>query len=332
MATLRDIAQRANVSPATVSRVLNNDLTLSVTDQTRTNILKIATDLNYQKANHRNTRFQKHIALVQWYSESKEQDDLYYMTVREGIEQQAPTYGFDIIRIFHNDLDEIPQDIDGIIAVGKFSHQQVTKLNNICSKIVFIDDDHFAEGFDSVLTDFRYGIKQVVDYFVEQDIQDIGLIYGEEKSTDNLRTIHDPRYDNFKLAMDQHNLFNIKYCFKGSFTKESGYQQMKKAIQTLSKLPQAFFIANDPMATGALKALQEANLKVPDRINIFSFNNTSLASYVNPELSSVDVATTQMGSTAVDLMQDILNNPRHVAKRVDLATKLIFRQSAPEIL
>lgn len=52
MATLRDIAKKASVSPATVSRVLNNDLTLSVTDETRANILKIATDLNYKKANH----------------------------------------------------------------------------------------------------------------------------------------------------------------------------------------------------------------------------------------------------------------------------------------
>ncbi|APU71975.1 LacI family transcriptional regulator [Companilactobacillus crustorum] len=330
MATLKDIAQKANVSPATVSRVLNNDLTLSVADQTRANILRIATELNYQKANHRNnTRFQKHIALVQWYSESKEQDDLYYMTIREGIEQQAPTYGFDIVRIFHNDLDEIPTDIDGIIAVGKFSQQQVQQLQQISHNLVFIDDDQFSMGFDTILTDFRYGIKQVVDYFVEEDITDIGLIYGEEQSTDGLRIIHDFRYNNFKNAMDQYNIFHPEYCFKGDFTKESGYQQMKNALHSLDSLPHAFFIANDPMAAGALKALQEANVQVPDRVNIFSFNNTSLASYVNPELSSVDVATTQMGTTAVDQIQDRLNNPRHVAKRIDLATKLVFRQSAP---
>jgi len=327
MATLRDIAQKANVSPATVSRVLNNDLTLSVTDQTRANILKIATELNYQKANHPNARFQKHIALVQWYSESKEQDDLYYMTIREGIEQQAPTYGFDVTRIFHNDLDEIPADIDGIIAVGKFSHTQVEQLHGLCQNLVFIDDDQFPEGFDTVLTDFRYGIKQVVDYFIAEDIKDIGIIYGEEISTDKLRTIHDFRYNNFKKALTKYDLFHSEFCFKGDFTKESGYQQMKKALRTLSNLPHAFFIANDPMAAGALKALQEAKIAVPEQVNIFSFNNTSLASYVNPELSSVDVATVQMGATAVDQMQDLLTNPRHVAKRIELATKLIFRQS-----
>ncbi|PMD72050.1 LacI family DNA-binding transcriptional regulator [Companilactobacillus nuruki] len=327
MATIRDIAKKANVSPATVSRVLNNDLTLSVTDQTRSNILKIATNLNYQKASHKSTHFVKHLALVQWYSETKEQDDIYYMAVREGIEQQAPTYGFEVTRIFHNDLDKIPTDTDGILAVGKFSQNQVHQLRSICPNLVFIDDDQFPEGFDTIVTDFKYGIKKVIDYFIEQDISDIGLIYGEEKSTDNLRTIPDFRYFGFKEATQKYKLFHPEYCLKGNFSKDSGYQQMKKAIQSLDHLPHAFFISNDPMAAGALKALQEANINVPERVSIFSFNNTSVANYVNPELSSVDVATIQMGAAAVDLMQDLLNNPRHVAKRMELATNLIFRQS-----
>lgn len=327
MTTLSDIAKKANVSPATVSRVLNDDLTLSVADQTRAKILKIATELNYKKASHRNTHFQRRIALVQWYSESKEQDDLYYMMIREGIEQQALTYGFEIIRIFHNELSSIPKDIDGLIAVGKFSQEQVQELTAHSHNLVFIDDDQFPFGFDTVVTDFRYGIKQVIDHFVDEDITDIGLIYGEEISTDKLRTIHDCRYDNFKQALENHQLFNKKFCFKGDFTKTSGYEQMKLALKTLPVLPHAFFIANDLMAAGALKALQEDQIAIPDRVQIFSFNDTSLATYVNPELSSVAVATNQMGKMAAELMQDILTNPRHVIKRVELATKLIFRQS-----
>lgn len=326
MATLRDIAKKAQVSPATVSRVLNNDLTLSVTDETRTNILKIATELNYKKASHPNSRYQKHIALVQWYSESKEQDDLYYMTVREGIEQQAPKFGFQISRIFHNDIEEIPQDTDGIIAVGKFSPQQVKTMELICPNIVFIDDDQFSKGFDTVLTDFKYGIQKVIDFFIKQNIQDIGLIYGEENSTDNLRVISDSRYQYFKQIMTEKNLFEPKYCFKGDFTKDSGYDQMTKALDE-ENFPHAFFISNDLMAAGALKALQENVVDVPKRVSLFSFDNTSLSQYVNPELSSVDVATDQMGKASVDLMQDLLTNPRHVSKRLELATKLIFRQT-----
>lgn len=327
MATLRDIAKKAHVSAATVSRVLNNDLTLSVTNQTRANILKIATDLNYQKANHKNSHFQKHIALVQWYSESKEQDDLYYMTIREGIEQQAPKYGFEILRIFHNDLEQIPTDIDGIIAIGKFSSNQVMTMKRISSNLVFIDDDQFAKGFDTVLPDFNYGIEQVINYFIGQNISDIGLIYGEETSTDDKRIIPDFRFNSFRQVMNKHSIFKPEFCFKGDFTKESGYQQMKHAIKTLPNLPKAFFISNDPMASGALKALQEEQISVPDQVQIFSFNDTSIASLVNPELSSVAVATVQMGETAVDALQDILTNPRHVAKKVVLATKLVFRQS-----
>jgi len=73
--------------------------------------------------------------------------------------------------------------------------------------------------------------------------------------------------------------------------------------------------------------LQEEQISVPDQVQIFSFNDTSIASLVNPELSSVAVATVQMRETAVDAIQDVLTNPRHVAKKVILMTKLFFRQS-----
>lgn len=328
-ATLKDIAQKAGVSTATVSRVLNHDNSLSVTKNTRDTILLIAKQLNYQKITKKSSNnFQKRLALVQWYSEAKEQDDLYYMMIREGIEQRSQEQRFDVVRVFHNQIDEIKNYINGIIAVGKFSEQQVQTLANMTNKIVFIDDDQFASGYDCVLTNFDLGVKRVIDYFTNQNIHDIGLIYGEEKTTDGFRTISDPRYKAFKNQMEAKKIFDHKTCFKGDYTKESGYIQMKHAIEELgANLPHAFFISNDPMAAGALQALQEANIKVPERVSIFSFNNSSLASFVNPELSSVAVSTQMMGGTAVDLLIDQLYNKDHTPARIELDTKLVTRRS-----
>ena len=103
---------------------------------------------------------------------------------------------------------------------------------------------------------------------------------------------------------------------------------MKKAIHDLGDdLPHAFFISNDPMAIGALKALGEENIAVPDRVSLFSFNDTSVAKYVYPELSAVHVATDQMGVSAVELMQSRLENGREVPLKIIVATKLMVRKS-----
>ncbi|WP_125770097.1 LacI family DNA-binding transcriptional regulator [Companilactobacillus furfuricola] len=328
-ATLKDIAEKAGVSTATVSRVLNHDMSLSVTKNTRDTIILIAKQLNYKKTNKKaSNNFQRRLALVQWYSEEKEQDDLYYMMIREGIEQRSQQQKFDVVRIFHNNIDDIKNYINGIIAVGKFSEKQVKSLTNITNKIVFIDDDQFQAGYDCVLTDFALGVKRVIDFFNQQHISDIGILYGEEKTTDEKRKIADPRFDAFKQIMTENNTFNPAYCFKGDFTKDSGYDQMKQAIQQLGdRLPHAFFISSDPMAAGALQALQEANIKVPERVSIFSFNNSSLASFVNPELSSVAVSTKMMGGTAVDLLIDQITNKEHTPARIELDTKLVARRS-----
>lgn len=330
--TLKDIANEAGVSTATVSRVLNHDTSLSVTKNTRDTIFSIAKQLNYRQITKKNApSFQRRLAIVQWYSKEKEQDDLYYMMIREGIEERSQTRKFDVLRVFHNHLETLENNINGIIAVGKFSNEQVAAINQFSNHIVFIDDDQFNNGYDSVLTDFNLGVRRVIDFFNRQDITDIGLIYGEEKTTDLKRTITDPRFLAFKQTMSERGNYDPEKIFKGSFTKQSGYEQMKRAIKELGgRLPHAFFVSNDPMSAGAIQALQEADIKVPERVSIFSFNNSTLANFVTPELSSVSASTQMMGEVAVDLLKDQLENKDHITTRIELDTKLVIRNSTLE--
>jgi Transcriptional regulators len=269
--TLKDIAQKANVSAATVSRVLNHDTTLSVSEETRNKIFKISKELKYSKVTHHTKELQqKKIALVQWYSALKEQDDLYYMDIRNGIEKRGQDLNMQVVRFFENNITGI-KDIDAMVAVGKFSQPQIKNFQKVTDKIVFVDDDQFYNGFDCVLTDFHFGIRQVIDYFIQNGITDIGMIYGEEYTTDHLKKVTNTRLATFKELMQQKNLFNEDFCFQGDYTRNSGYLQMKQAVMHLGKnLPKAFFIANDPMAAGALKALQEVHINVPKQVKIFS--------------------------------------------------------------
>ena len=130
MATLKDIAKLANVSSATVSRVLNKDKTLSVGEETRHRILTIAEELGYEKhkrSTNSNQERQK-IAIVQWYSEQEELNDLYYYSIRIGLEKRAQELGYDVVRYFNNDILTISENVSGIIAIGKFSSEQINQI------------------------------------------------------------------------------------------------------------------------------------------------------------------------------------------------------------
>ncbi|MDF4219866.1 substrate-binding domain-containing protein, partial [Bacillus subtilis] len=85
--------------------------------------------------------------------------------------------------------------------------------------------------------------------------------------------------------------------------------------------------ANDAIAIGAVRALQEEKISIPDRVSIISFNDTSITKYVYPSLSSIKVFTEEMGVEAVNLLLDYIAHPFSVAKKVTLGTKLVLRDS-----
>ncbi|MCH5462388.1 LacI family DNA-binding transcriptional regulator [Lactobacillus sp. LC28-10] len=326
--TLKDIAQKAGVSLSTVSRVLNYDTTLSVSDDTRQRIFEIAEKLNYTKTKRVSQVPETYkIAVVQWYSINKELDDLYYMTIRMEIEKRSQELHIQTIPVFQNQVSEISKDVDGIIAVGKYSEAQVDELSAISNNLVFVDWSEMGRGFDSVVTEFKPAVLKVIDYLLPKS-QDIGIIYGSEHTTDGLLKIPDPRFKAFKTIMTERKLYDPRFAYEGNYTNQSGYELMKQAVHDLGEnLPHAFFISNDPMAIGALKALGEKDIAIPDRVSLFSFNDTSVAKYVYPELSAVHVATDQMGISAVDLMQSRLENGREVPLKVSVGTRLIIRKS-----
>lgn len=105
---------------------------------------------------------------------------------------------------------------------------------------------------------------------------------------------------------------------------------MEQLIQTLGDdLPTAFFMASDALAVGALRALQEHQIAVPERVSLISFNDTSIAKYVFPALSTVTVYTEEMGKQAIQMLRQTFQGAQpSVPYMVKLATKLTIRDSS----
>ncbi|MFT4414381.1 LacI family DNA-binding transcriptional regulator [Fredinandcohnia humi] len=328
MATIKDIAEKVGVSIATVSRVLNYDETLSVTDDTKKKIFEVAEELSYKKKAAKKTPSSK-IAIIHWYTEKEELEDIYYMSIRYGIEQRSQQLNIQFVNYFYDELAELKnENLQGIIAVGKFSSSQVSALAEIHENIVFVDNNPDEDVYDSIIIDFEKATKKVINYLLDKDHKSIGFIGGRETYRDKSAEIQDLRETTFRSYMKEQNLYDEKNIYIGTFAVNSGYKLMKQAIKELGdKLPSAFFAGNDLIAIGCLRALHEENIPVPERVNIVGLNDISVSKYIFPSLTTLKVHTELMGETAVDtLMERVLG--RRIAKKVFIATELIKRKSS----
>lgn len=329
MATIKDIAEKVNLSIATVSRVLNDDATLSVGEETKRRIFQAAEQLNYQKHLRKKQTRPLRIAIVRWYTEEEELNDMYYYTIRAGAEKEIEKKQYEFIRLFPHMDKKYNKQIDGIIAIGKFSKAEMRELQAWSSAICFVDYPYSFPLFDAVVVDFAQAAMDVLTHFRENGHTKIGILAGKETFSDGTEMPVDLRMASYERYMKEHHLYHQKYCFTGSFTVESGYEMMNTAIQSLKDdLPTAFFCANDSIAVGALNALRDHGIEVPDSVEIIGFNDASVAKYVSPALSTVRVPTALMGATAVSALEECIFNKRTIAKQVTLATELVIRESS----
>ena len=328
MATIKDIAQLAGVSIANVSRVLNYDTTLSVGDETKKKIFEAAEELSYKKKQTRKQDSGK-IAVLQWYTEKEELEDLYYMSIRLGVENRCRHNGIHLVKYFQDNYEELKDDeIQGLIAIGKFSSKQVKELYSITKNIVFVDFSPDEERFDSIVVDFEKATEKVLQHFVAKGHEKIGYIGGREGFKDKTSIIEDQREKALKRYLAEKGRLNEAFIYNGTFSVDSGHSLMKKAIQEHGEgLPTAFFAGNDSIAVGALRALLEDGIPVPDRVNIIGVNDISISKYVFPALSTVKVYTELMGETAVGTLLERIEG-RKIAKKISIATKLVIRDSS----
>ncbi len=324
LATIKDIADKAGVSAATVSRVLNYDQSLSVAADTKKKIFEVAEELSY-KRRHRKPISRK-IAFLHWVTEAEELDDIYYMGIRYGIERRAEALDVELVKYVEGET--IDTNIDGIIAVGRFSEEQVRQLKAISPQIVFVDSNPNEAEFDAVLVDFERVTQLVMDHFIAKGHTSIGFIGGYETFKEKIAPIQDMREKHYRNYLQEKNMLDERFIFLDSFAVNDGYELMKQAIHDLGEeLPTAFYMANDPLAIGGLRALHEEGIPVPGRVSVIGVNDISVSKYVYPSLSTVKIYTELMGETAVDLILERIDDKREVPKKVYLSNKLIIRQT-----
>ncbi len=324
MATIKDIANLAGVSPATVSRVLNYDSGLSVGQETKKKIFEAAEMLNYTK-HHKNQLGDKQILrLIQWYNEEEELEDLYYLAIRLGIEKKAQELGAVLLKETLETMSS--QEADGTIALGKFDAEQLESLKQTQKNLLLVDSDGTMLGVDSLVVDFYASVKMVVEFFLKKKRTDIVFLAGKEYTKQSRKKVPDPRLSAFEAIMAEKKL--AASVIEADFSVDAGYQAVQKFLQQSKNVPNALFCANDALAIGALRAIQEAGISVPKELFVVGFNDISVAKYVTPALTSVKVYTEWLGETAVETVVGLAKTEAPVAKKIIVGTTLEIRESA----
>lgn len=326
MATIKDIADAAGVSSATVSRILNYDTSLNVTDETRRRVLEIANNLNYQKKSRSSAKPSCSLGIVQWFSPEQETEDSYFLLIRQGIEAYCANRDIQIMRTYRGDAGYMNnlQNLNGLICIGRFSPSEIDHFKTLCKNTIFVDMNIREGTTSSVSLDYGQAMWEALDYLRQLGHQKLGLLIGEDQLVSGTLFM-DTRTWIFRQYCDEHNLEYKPYIRTGAFSTASGYKMMEDLIQSNS-VPSAILACSDPIAIGALRALADHHIKVPEQVSIIGFDDILVTAYTSPPLTTVHAPAFEMGELAAKLVFEYLPDQK-LPMRIQLPCQLVIRNS-----
>jgi DNA-binding LacI/PurR family transcriptional regulator len=337
MATIKDVAKKAGVTIGTVSRVLNNKRWVS--EECRTKVLASIKELRYKPQAHARRLRQKHsqICGVIAPHHTSVFHSPFFTEIMEGLEAVAAENHY---RLLLHPLTETARaqlsyrtllgdgSVDGMFVLNAWSTDvSVRELAEANVPFILINgkvsghEDLPYVGFDN-----RGGIKIAIDHLVKLGHERIGIINGRMTTTNALE-----RFQAFQENLSEHHLqFEKEWVADGDFEEEGGYEAAKKILKAVRR-PSAILCASDLMAMGAVRALKENDLLVPEQISIVGFDNMEEAAYHEPALTTVAFSPYDMGKLAAQKMFQIIAGEELAARATTLQAKLIERESTRKI-
>ena len=347
LVTVKEIAQGAAVSVATVSRVLNNQA--NVRQEVRQRVLDTATSLGYftlngktSQADARPPKPLKEIAFI--YSSSVDSHTAivnpFWLRILQGAEREANKSSIKTTYRSVNELAHLPQlllntikelGIDGVLLVGPATAEVVRTIQLSGLPVVLVDNYIPQTSIDAVLSDNFEGARQAVEHLLDRGHQQIGFIGGpflttEPRPINKVYTI-ERRAAGYRTALLDAGLkvdYNLYEA--ANLTPDGGYQACKRLLERKAAFT-ALFCANDETAIGAMKALREWGLNIPGDVSIVGFDDIEMAEHYNPALTTVRVNKEGMGAAAIKTLIARANDPEAVSYTVMLEVELVSRHS-----
>lgn len=339
MATIRDIADKVGVSPATVSRILNHDESISFSADTKLKVFQAVEELEYVTVKERKRKKSQEnnysIGFVEWVTETGMLNDPYYLYLQDMLEQESRQANINMFQLQHHEkgfINPSNNRLDGIIAIGFYKEQDVEPLKKLSKNIVFLDYSIYDSQYDSVKPNYELGLIEALDYLTDLGHSKIGYL-TKKPMDNNIRSFSDRRAEVIQKYLENNNIFNPDFIFHkedtGNYAK-IGYETTVEIIKN-GNLPTALLTHNDTMAIGAIRALHEAKIDVPNQISIIGVNDLPTSKYVFPSLSTIRIPFGDMAKCAINLLAERIELNSKYTRKLLVQTKFIPRNSSGKL-
>jgi LacI family transcriptional regulator len=329
--TLDEIAKRAGVSRTTASRVMNNRP--HVRPELRERVLRVIEETGFEpNPVARSLAFQrsKVIGLVLPRSTHTLFTDPYFPRLTLGIAQACNQYDYTLsLFLFETEADEervIPRIsrtglLDGvIIQVGRIGERLIANMLGGNTPVIVAGRPSDLPEASFVDVDNVAGADKAVTHLIRLGRRRIGTITGALNTTAGL-----DRREGYRKALEENGIpVNQSLIVEGDFTEIGAFDAMQRL---LTRRPDAVFVASDLMAVGALNAIQQAGLSVPDDIAVVGYDDLPPATTARPPLTTIHQPVLRFGAKAVEMLIDIIENGLYPPRQVILDTELVVRES-----
>lgn len=331
MTTIYDVAEKAGVSVATVSRVLNNHSYVS--PATRKKVLKVLEETNFVRNGNASSltkkRTQALALLVPDITIS------FFTTLARGAEDKAMKSGYTLV-LCNTDEDQIKETrylqmllekrVDGIImAPVSLENKFLPVLTRKKVPVVLVDRESKSIETDVVRGDSFWGAYQLVSHLINLGHRRIGTIIGPPSAS---VTVH--RMEGYRKALLDHGVeFDPTMVYEGANYKvETGYTEARSLLESKPK-PTAIFAANNALAVGLIMALREAGVRIPEDVALVCFDDIGDASTISPFLTVAAQPAYVMGRIATEILIERLTEGDAHNKPVNivLQPEIIVRES-----
>jgi LacI family transcriptional regulator len=329
--TLEEIARLSGVSRSTVSRVINQHP--NVSKDVRKRVLEVVQETGYQPNLAARTLASKRswmIGLLLPRSVSSFFADPYFPRLTQGVAQACNQFDYTLgLFLVGNKEDEekiTPRVsrkgmLDGIlIQSGQIGDQLIDRLMNSNLPVVVIGRPFQSEDVSFIDVDNISGAHNAVSHLIRLGYQRIATITGLPGSAETMDRVEGYQ----KALLERGRNIEEELIAEGDFTEAGGYYAMQQLLPTK---PQAVFAASDLMAVGAMRAVREAGLSIPDDIAFVGFDDVAIATYSDPPLTTIRQPIVRFGVNAVEILIDLIENGIEPARRIMMDTELIIRDS-----
>jgi DNA-binding LacI/PurR family transcriptional regulator len=326
--TIYEIAKHVGVSPATVSRALSGKG--YVRKELREKILQVAKEMDY----HPNT-LARSLVTGQSFIIGLVLPDItnpFFPAIARGVEDVAHRNGYNVILCNTDGSARKEADylgllrskrVDGVIfTTSQVATRHVRQLVDSDIPVV-LADRRMNVDCDFVVVDSIEGAYKATSHLIGLGHSAIGLITGPQKVTTSAE-----RIEGYSRALrDRHIAMRDELICEGDYKENSGYRHTKKLLG-LSSRPTAIFACNDLMAMGALAALEEKGIRVPEEVAVVGYDDIPFASVIRPRLTTVVQPKYEIGSIACEILLERMKDRDKPRQEVFLKPNLMIRESS----